>query len=379
MGSLLKHPQNQQTRRIFVAATRMNHGKTTTCLGLYETLRARLGNIGFIKPVGQRFMKVKGLQVDEDSVLLDAIYDLHTPLEAMSPIAVDRNFSRRYLHNPTEEHPLLVDKICRAFDESSQTKDFTLIEGTGHAGVGSVFDLSNAQVANILQSNVLLVAEGGVGKTIDEISLNQALFDKYQIPIIGVILNKVRPDKLEMVTEFNRIALQRMGIPLLGVMPEEKILASPALDQVVEEIGGHWINGEAAAQHARIKRVVIGAMSAQSLLDNLGSGILVITAGDQEDILLTAIAKAELDGPDSIAGIILTRAIEPGSRILELLRKTKVPVAVTDKGSYLVTSLIHGMSVKTRPEDEDKIPVIQGMIQKYIDIDQLLESCAPRI
>lgn len=378
MGSLLKHPLNNKTNRIFVAATRMNHGKTTTCLGLYETLRARLGNIGFIKPVGQRFLKIQGMQVDEDSVLLDAIYDLHTPLEAMSPIAVDRTFSRRYLQNPVEEHPRLVDKICRAFDESSQGKDFTLIEGTGHAGVGSVFDLSNAQVASILQSNVLLVAEGGVGKTIDEISLNQALFDKFGIPIVGVILNKVRPDKLEMVTEFNRIALDRMGIPLLGVMPEEKILASPALDQIVEEISGKWINGEVEGQSTRIKRVVIGAMSAQSLLDNLGPGILVITAGDQEDILLTAIAKAEVDGYSNIAGIIMTRAIEPGPRILELLRKTKIPVAITDKGSYLVTSLIHEMSVKTRPEDQDKIPLIQGMIQKHVDIGKLLESCCPR-
>src|SRR5690606_13805242 len=149
--------------------------------------------------------------------------------------------------------------------------------------VGSVFDLSNAEVARILQANVLLVSEGGVGKPIDEIALNQALFEKYGIPIVGVILNKVKADKFEMVTEFSRLALDRLGIPLLGVMPEEKILASPSLDQIVEEISAEWINGETSAQHTRIRRVVIGAMSAQSLLDNLGPGILVITAGDQED------------------------------------------------------------------------------------------------
>src|SRR5690606_35826336 len=147
------------------------------------------------------------------------------------------------------------------------------------------------------------------------------LFRQYGIPIVGVILNKVRADKLDMVQEFSQLALQRMGIPLLGVMPEETILSSPSLDQIVDETASRWLHGEEWARHNRIRRVVIGAMSAQSLLNNLGEGILIITAGDQEDILLAAIAKAQMDGHGSLAGIIMTRAIEPGKRILELLRK----------------------------------------------------------
>ena len=37
---LLARPMNLDTRRIFVAATRMNDGKTTTCLGLTAALQA---------------------------------------------------------------------------------------------------------------------------------------------------------------------------------------------------------------------------------------------------------------------------------------------------------------------------------------------------
>ena len=36
-------------------------------------------------------------------------------------------------------------------------------EGTGHPGVGSVVDLSNAEVARQLESEVILVLEGGIG------------------------------------------------------------------------------------------------------------------------------------------------------------------------------------------------------------------------
>ena len=80
---------NSVTQRLFVAATKQNDGKTTVSLGLFGALRKRLGRIGFIKPVGQRFVEVDGRRIDEDSVLIDQTFGVQTPLEAMSPIAVE--------------------------------------------------------------------------------------------------------------------------------------------------------------------------------------------------------------------------------------------------------------------------------------------------
>src|SRR4029453_10317267 len=88
---------NTQTPRVFIAATQQNDGKTTTALGLFAALRKKLGRIGFIKPVGQRFVDIEGLRVDEDSVLIDQTFGVYTPLEAMSPIAVGPDFTRRYI------------------------------------------------------------------------------------------------------------------------------------------------------------------------------------------------------------------------------------------------------------------------------------------
>ena len=89
-----------------------------------------------------------------------------------------------------------------AFDIVAWEKDFVIIEGTGHAGVGSVFDLSNATVAKLLQSKVIIVSRGGIGRPIDEISLNLALFEKQGVEVIGAIINKVVPEKMEMLKEY---------------------------------------------------------------------------------------------------------------------------------------------------------------------------------
>ena len=51
----------------------------------------------------------------------------------------------------------------------------TICEGTGHAGVGSVVGCGNARVAAELGADVILVANGGLGRAFDELDLNRSL------------------------------------------------------------------------------------------------------------------------------------------------------------------------------------------------------------
>ncbi len=371
---LLERPRNSTTRRIFVAATRQNDGKTTTCLGLYGALRNRVPKVGYIKPVGQRFIEVKGHKIDEDSFLLDSIFNVETPIEAMSPIAVDSSFTRRYLRDPDSSLKILIDKMCRAFDRAAYEKDAVIIEGSGHAGVGTVFDLSNAQVAKVLGAKVIIVAQGGIGRPIDEIALNKALFDKFNVPVIGAILNKVTPEKLEQVAEFGKTGLERQGVPLLGVLPLQKQLTAPNLSQIVEEIGGRWLNGRLQGMNERILRVVIGAMTAKGVIDYLQPGVLIITPGDRDDIIFSAIAQAGISGKKVVSGIILTRNILPHPKLMDMLSQTNIPVVISSEESYSVASRINSMTVKTQPQDTDKIPIIKRLILDHVDLDKVLNA-----
>src|SRR5271170_3558561 len=216
---------NTTTPRVFIAATRQNDGKTTTSLGLIAALQKSFPRVGYIKPVGQRFVEIEDEKIDEDTVLMNAVYRLNTPLVDMSPIAVEPDFTRKYLEAANNE--ALVRRIRQAFDRVAWEKDFVLCEGSGHAGVGSVFDLSNAQVAKTLGCKVIIVSQGGIGKPIDEVSLNQALFEKEGVEIIGVILNKVMEDKVEHIRNFAGRGLKRKGLELLGVLPYEQTLCNP--------------------------------------------------------------------------------------------------------------------------------------------------------
>lgn len=49
-------------------------------------------------------------------------------------------------------------------DHVSSASDVTVCEGTGHCAVGSIVGLNNAKVANILGADMVLIANGGLGR-----------------------------------------------------------------------------------------------------------------------------------------------------------------------------------------------------------------------
>jgi BioD-like phosphotransacetylase family protein len=360
---------NIVTPRVFIAATRQNDGKTTASLGLLAALQRIYPRIGYIKPVGQRFVRIEEQKIDEDTVLMDRVYRLNCPLVDMSPIAVEPDFTRKYLESANSE--ALVKKIQNAFDRVAWEKDFVLCEGSGHAGVGSVFDLSNARVARVLGAKVIIISQGGIGKPIDEVALNQALFEKEGVEIIGVVLNKVLGKKIEYISDFARRGLKRRGLELLGVIPHQPILCSPTLDSIREELKAEVLNPSDRFNNL-VEEVVVGAMGVHHALVFFKKGVLLITPGDREDIIL-AVSTTLLDHrSEGLAGIVLTGDLRPGDSALKIIREMPFPVLLAREDSYEVASKVHDLTVKTRPDDTEKIALIRDLIARHVDVNKML-------
>jgi len=362
---------NTTTPRVFIAATRQNDGKTTASLGLIAALQEHFPRIGYIKPVGQRFVEIEEQKIDEDTVLMDAVYQLNCPLTDMSPIAVEPAFTRKYLESANNE--ALVKRIQDAFDRVAWEKEFVLCEGSGHAGVGSVFDLSNAQVAKTLGCKVIIVTQGGIGKPIDEVCLNQALFEKEGVEIIGVIVNKVLEEKIPEITRFVGRGLKRKGLDLLGVIPHEQILCNPTVDLIREELHAELLNQPPTLQ-TLVDEVVVGAMGAQNAIQFFKRGTLLITPGDREDIVLAAGATTVPNSDDKLAGIVLTGGMRPGASVLKALQTMPVPVMLVKADSYQVASKVHNLTVKTRPGDAAKISLIRDIVARTVNVKKIVQS-----
>jgi BioD-like phosphotransacetylase family protein len=358
--------------KVYVAATRQNDGKTITCLGLIAALKRRFDKVGYIKPVGQRYVEVDGHKIDEDAVLIKDVYDVQGDLIDMSPIAIPRHFTENYIDNPNRDE--LVRAVNQSFERVASQSDMVIVEGTGHAGVGSVFDMSNADVAALLGSKVVIVSGGGVGRPIDEIMLNKAMFDSLGVQIIGVIINKIEEEKYDKIKSYVTRGLQRKGLEVVGLMPYRPMLSSPTMGQILENIDGKLISGREGLRNV-VGKMVIGAMPAHQALEYMNDDALLITPGTREDVILAALSSCLLGTSRDlcVAGMILTGETPPQRSIMELLEKTPTPVILAKEDTYTVASKINKLIIKIRPGDTQKIRAAEDLVEQYVDVDRILE------
>jgi BioD-like phosphotransacetylase family protein len=363
-------------KAVFVAATGQDVGKTTTSIGLVHLFQAAGLRVGFMKPVGQTTIDIDGIKVDKDALLMKLIYDLPGELPPMSPVCSPAGFTTKFLQDPAK-YAHLKDDIVNGFEEVSKDKDVVVVEGTGHAGVGSILGLSNAMVARTLDVPVVLVAKGGIGSSIDELVMNAALFRQEGARIVGVVLNKVLPDKYDKIKELLSQELARKGFESLGFVPFRPVLSKPHVYQVCRKVGAEILSGEDEMTEY-VENVAIAAMAPQNLIGAISRGTLVIVPGDRADNLLVAV-NYHLLGRDQhakIAGILLTSGIRPDPASLEIIKKASIPTMISQDDTYTVASKVVSMTVKTQSTDLDKIEAIQSLYREYFDIEKLMANLA---
>ncbi len=160
---------------------------------------------------------------------------------------------------------------------------------------------------------------------------------------------------------------------MLGVIPNQPILTQPKLDLVREELKAELLN-QPATLNTPVEDVVVGAMGAQNATRFFKRGVLLITPGDREDIILAAAAAMEANPTDRKAGIVLTGGLRPCESVLKVIREMPIPVFLAQDDSYQVASAVHDLTVKTRPNDVEKIKLIRDLIAKNVNVEKIIES-----
>jgi BioD-like phosphotransacetylase family protein len=359
-------------RRVFLAATGQNRGKTTTSLGLLAAIRDRGLRLGFLKPVGQRYLVVDGTRADEDAVLMSRVFDLPDALDDVSPVTLPRRFTTDYILGRIGDD--LPAQIERAYRAVATDRDIVVIEGTGHAGVGAVVGVSNARVAALLDAPVIIVSEGGIGRPIDEIVLNCALFEAHGARVIGAVVNKVDVDSHPHLPDVLGRGLAQHGVELLGCIPYSELLANPSLELVATHLDGELLTGEAGPNQT-IGWVAIGAMHAVHAVELLRDRTLVITPGDREDLLRMALEvnRVSTRGP-RVIGVVLTGGFRPPQAILDELAAAGMFSYLVGTDTYRTAQAVEQILVKTHADDTEKIDTIIELVGRAVDVDALVAS-----
>lgn len=360
------------TKAIFVAATGQNVGKTTLCLGLLAALRKRFDRVGFIKPIGQQHVQVQdNLKVDKDVVLFKEFFKLPSHYAHMSPVILPAGFTRDYLDEKVGAEAI-ESKILQAFQTVSQQNDFTIVEGTGHVGVGSIVQMNNAKVASLLGLDIIIVSSGGLGSAHDDLALNLAMCKTHGVNVRGVILNRVIEDKRAMILDYFPKALKPWGIPLIGCVPYNNFLNTPTLKDFEILFKTALIAGNNRHYcHFQHPRLVAGSLAAYQ--DDNQPNELIITPASREDIILETLnrqKKVKECTPGHCAyGMILTGRQPPSAHINEKIKSDDFPALYAPLCSYDAMKMITSFTAKIRGEDLPKIQQAIDLVEGHVNLD----------
>lgn len=358
---------------LYVAASRQHVGKTTSTLGLAYCLH-RLGiDIGYCKPVGQKFVDLNDLKVDKDTILFSDLiqFDLHP--EIHSPVILGSGATTDYIDNPDDFH--FEEKILKAKETLERRKELTIHEGTGHPGVGSVVNLSNAKVAKMLDAQVIFIAEGGVGSTIDMINMCISLFREEKVPIMGIIINKVREDKIDKIKPYLKKYLDSVGIPLLGMVPYDRTLAFPVMSTVTRAVEGKLMANPQSTKN-KVADVLAGTVLDRSKLEKRDNLLLVVDKARLDQTIERILEINEESGVEEwpLSGIIVCGEGEISDKTNAVIDEYETPLVCTELDTYGVVLKVSRIEVKINRDTPWKIKRAIDLIQENVDLDYIVNK-----
>lgn len=361
----------QTYKNIYVAATNQHIGKTTSTLGLVAAFMNRGLNVGYCKPVGQRYLNFQDLKVDKDTILFADLIRFPIRPEIHSPVILGPGATTQFIDDPSEFD--YEEKILYAKSILQQEHELVIYEGTGHPGVGSIVDLSNADVAKLVDAGVIMVVDGGIGKTIDRLNMSISLFREKKLPIIGVIVNKVEEDKIEKIRHYLGKALKKMDLPLLGLMPYDKTLGYPIMKSVMEAINGEVMYNNNMLNN-KVEDIVAGSLMDVEQLRSEKGLLLVVSTGRVNEAInkLQRISKIAGIKESPLTGIVATGEGTIDRKSIDYIEQNHIPLISTTLDTYGSVIKISKIEVKINLNTPWKVQRAIELISNNVDLDAIL-------
>lgn len=357
-------------KKVFIAATGQNCGKTTMSVSLMHLARQKYERVGFIKPLGPKIEMYGDMMVDMDAVLMAKAFGLEGDIALMNPVALHKNFTRDYLNGAMDCRDL-KRKIVEAVEAMEKKYDFLIIEGAGHGGVGSVVGLSNACVAHTLGAPVIIVSDSGIGSTIDAVHLNLALYEKEEADVRMILVNKIRADKRESVLSYLGKGFPGRRIRVEGGFNYSPILANPTLGHI-SRLFNLTLHGDPEGRSRIIHHIHLGAASSQRVVDFLQEATLMVLTSSRDELIVTLSSLYHIPSfRDKIVGMVIAGHVPISEITQQILDDSHIPyIRVHETTADVFTTLMEDVA-KITVEDQEKINWIKANAENEIDFEAI--------
>jgi hypothetical protein len=331
-------------------------GKTLIAMGLALKLKKDGYKIGYLKSLGNRPIHQAGVTTDQDVLFMKELLDINAPIEHICPIVLSQDVIQAAYQGVL---PDLKKKIQESIDCLSKDKDLFIIEGPGSLFEGGFLGISTLELLDLLSLKVLLIDSYSTDiEAIDFFLLTKGLLKE---ALLGIILNRIPPLKLDYVKEKVVPFLLQKEIPVLGLIPEDKILGSVSVDRLAELLDGKVISGKDQL-HKIVGDFTVGAMGVERALKYFRrlKNPAVITSGDRVDIQLAAMETGA-------SCLILTEGFAPKDEIVHKAQTEGIPLILVEDETIIVVEKVDTILKGLEFREKEKVSRVIELLEREID------------
>ena len=352
----------KSAKHLLVASTEAYSGKSATILGLSFLSLNKDISIGYGQPLAtegqdniEQKKKIEDVNFIANTLGLSANRVRH-PLLSLDRQTIDRRLQGENTENYTETLKHYVEEI---------EGDLVLLEGPNNLWEGSVFGLSVPEIADSVDASILLVTRYHPLMMVGSLlTAKKFLGDR----LVGVLVNDIPHTELKSTTQTVKPYLEAQGIPVLGMIPKDRILNSISVREIASRLDAKVLCCE---EHLdwMVESLSIGAMNVNSALgyfrqrDNMA----VVTGGDRAELQMAALET-------STHCLILTGHIPPKDLIIERAESLDIPILSVGTDTLTTVEVVDRAFGKVPIYEEIKVKQIQSLMQQHFDLDRLLKA-----
>lgn len=343
---------------LYIVSTEPFSGKTSLCHGIASRFKRDGLRVGYFKPLVLYGKRVGLRSISEDVSLMRQPLGLLERDEVLAPVVIDASAMESAAAGLPNNYGGRID---RAFAQLSQDKDLVVVEGASTLAEGMSLDLTPQGVAERIGARVLAVAKFSHDLPADGLFAAQSQFGER---MIGAVMNQVPAPRVDFVQEALVPFLNRRGVPVFAVLPEERLLMSVTINEIAEILDGEILNSPEKGEEL-VENFMVGAMSAESALSYFRRkpNKVVITGGDRADIELAALET-------STCGLVLTGNLRPNPVILGRAEELSVPMILVKQDTQSAIEIIQQLAGKLRLEPR-KAARFQELLDERFDFARL--------
>ena len=240
----------------------------------------------------------------------------------------------------------------------------TLLEGPGSLSEGLLYGLSLMQMARGLQAPVVLVHPWSDCDSIDPLLLAREQLGDL---LAGVVLNGVEPERVASLRTELVPALERLGLPVLGVMPRSPLLRSVTVEELSRRLDAQVLCCRDRLD-LLVETLSIGAMNVNSAMEffRRRRNMAVVTGADRTDIQLAALEA-------STQCLILTGAGEPLPQLISRAEELEVPLLKVEHDTLTTVEVIESTFGHVRLQESVKATYAFRLVEEHCNFEALFE------